>query len=156
MRVGIEAVRPWLQARGGIRPDPKLDEVSGGGRSRFTRLHWRTTAAILIAIKLNDYGFGLNNGEAGDLAREISDGLAISDLDTTRRLIIVRRVRPGGRRQVKASLVPRIMLAEALSVPTIRDGFDGSAALVLDPIGLGRIIWRMTRRQVAEENANAG
>jgi hypothetical protein len=154
--VGVAALKSWI-GRGRLKLDPKNDEASLGGRGVSNRLHWRTVAALLLAVKLNDYGFGLINGEATDTAHRIAEALTISDLCTTEpgRLVIVKRVRIVGRvprRGIEVGHVARRDIARVVTAPVIVDRFTGVGTLVIDPLGIGEVIWRMIK---AREPANA-
>lgn len=154
-RVSVEVLKSWL-ARGRLKLDHRKDEISAGGRSKANRLHWRSVIALLVAVKLNEYGFGLINGEAVEVARRVAGDLAVSDLQsTTGRLVLIRRVLVDGRRSISVGTVARAEIADAVQAPVIVDRFAGVGSLVVDPIGLGAVIWRMIRRQAEEALADA-
>lgn len=153
--IGGEAdtLRSWF-LNGGLALMPPLDEVAEkGGRSH--RLHWRTTVLLLMALKLNDLGFAKKTGEAAMVAGgAFKAGLLIEHFETTDSpLIAVSRESDGTPR---VYLVARDALAGQVEGPTSLDGFEGIGSVLLDPIGFGRIVWRIGWRQVMAEAAAEG
>ena len=147
-----DTLRSWF-LHGGLALMPPLDEVAEkGGRSH--RLHWRSVALLLLALKLNDLGFAKKTGEAALVAGgAFKAGLKLEHFETTDSpLIAVQREADGTPR---VFLVSRDAMAGQIEGPTIRDGFEGIGATLLDPIGFGRIIWRMGWRQVMAETVAA-
>lgn len=149
--IGGEAdtLRSWF-SKGGLAVS-HLDDVSPGG-GRANRLHWRTVAALLIALKLNDYGFSKSGGEAaGAAGAAFTAGLIIRHFESTDGpLVAVDRDADAG---VRVSLINRDGWAGLIETPRALDGFEGIGTLIIDPIGVGRIIWRMAWRQVQAEAA---
>lgn len=148
-----DTLRSWFLT-GGLALAPPYDHVAEkGGRSH--RLHWRTVTALLIALKLNALGFAKKTGEAAGAAGAVfSAGLALEHLETTDSpLIAVNRDAEGG---VRVSLIARDAAAGYVEQPLILDGWSGIGTVLIDPIGLGRIIWRMAWRQVMSEIVASG
>ena len=148
--IGGEAdtLRSWF-LHGGLALMPPLDEVADkGGRSH--RLHWRTVILLLLALKLNAFGFAKKTGEAALVAGgAFKAGLRIEHFETTDSpLIAVQREADGAPR---VFLIARDALAGYVEGPTSLDGFEGIGTILLDPIGFGRIVWRMGWRQVMAE-----
>lgn len=143
-----DTLRSWFLT-GGLALAPPQDVVAEkGGRSH--RLHWRTVTMLLIALKLNAMGFSKKTGEAAGAAGAVfSAGLALEHLETTDSpLIAVNREADGG---VRVSLIERDAAAGYVEQPLILDGWAGIGTVLIDPIGVGRIIWRMAWRQVMSE-----
>lgn len=151
-----DALRAWFNG-GGLALSPPFDTVADkGGRGVGHRLHWRTLSLLLLAIKLNGFGFGLRSGEAAQAAgAAMAAGLDIGHLcSEDSPLIAVEREAEGA---IRVSLVARGAPAAAVEEPRIRDGFDGVGTLLIDPIGIGRVIWRLAIRQAHREvEARAG
>jgi hypothetical protein len=153
--VGVSALKSWI-GRGCLPLDPARDEISAGGRSLANRLHWRSVTALLLAVKLNGYGFGLMNGEATDTAVRLARALRLSDLCTTDpgRLLAVKRVRLDAgspvRRGIEIAHVARRDLLAIVAAPVILDRFTGVGTLVIDPLGIGEVLWRMIRARASD------
>lgn len=132
---------------------PPFDQEGTGGRGGSHRLHWRTVLSLLLVLKLNDFGFGLRNGEAARIAAGVFQaGLELDHLcsDYSPMISVTRE-----RESLRVALIERgTMVAEA-EAPTIRDGMEGVGTLLIDPIGFGRVIWRMAMAQ-AEAEKGAG
>lgn len=153
--IGGEAdtLRSWF-LNGGLALAPPLDEVAEkGGRSH--RLHWRTAVLLLMALKLNDLGFAKKTGEAAAVAGgAFRAGLMIDHFETTASpLIAITREADGSPR---VFLVARDAQSGDIEGPTSLAGFEGIGTILLDPIGFGRIVWRMGWRQVMAEAAAEG
>lgn len=149
-----DSLRPWFNG-GGLALSPPFDEVAErGGRGVSHRLHWRTTVLLLLALKLNAFGFGLKNGEAAQAAGgAFKAGLELAHLcSEDSPLIAVERDAEGN---VRVSLVRRDGEAGLIERPMILDGFAGVGTLLVDPIGLGRILWRIAMRQAAADHVAA-
>lgn len=149
-----DALRAWFNG-GGLALAPPFDTVADkGGRGVGHRLHWRTLVLLLLAIKLNGFGFGLRSGEAAQAAgAAMAAGLDLGHLcSEDSPLIAVEREAEG---MIRVSLVARGAPAGAVEDPSIRDGFDGVGTLILDPIGFGRVVWRLAIRQAHREGEAA-
>lgn len=149
-----DTLRTWFNG-GGLALFPPLDTPSAGGRGRSHRLHWRTAAMLLIAVKLNEFGFGLGSGEAAELAgAAFKAGLTLEDFCSEWGPLIVVERRAG--QAFGVHLVTRYGPVEDVARTAIRDGFEGVGRLVIDPIGIGRIIWRCAMVQLAAEVPEPG
>ncbi len=138
-----DTLRTWFNS-GGLALFPPLDEVAEkGGRGASHRLHWRSVAVLLLAMKLNAWGLGLRSGEAAAAAgAAFTAGLQLEHLcSTAGPLIAVTREADG----VRVALIDR----EA-PVGLVEDR-DAGGSFLVDPIGLGRIIWRCGMAQLRAE-----
>ncbi len=148
--IGGEAdtLRSWF-LNGGLALCPPLDEVAEkGGRSH--RLHWRTTVLLLMALKLNDLGFGKKTGEAALVAGgAFKAGLLVDHFETTDSPLIA--VTRDADSTPRVFLIARDAMAGEVEGPSGLDGFNGIGTVIIDPIRFGRIVWRMGWRQVQAE-----
>jgi hypothetical protein len=130
-----------------------FDQEGTGGRGGSHRLHWRTVLSLLLVLKLNDYGFGLRNGEAAEVAGAVfTAGLELDHLCSEYSPLISVSREAGG---LRVALIERGTMAAEAEAPLMRDGLEGVGTLLLDPIGFGRIIWRMAMAQAALEGEPA-
>lgn len=146
-RLSGGVLRGWL-TRGGVVLDERLDHISiGGGRTRPNRLHWRTAVELLLAVKLNEYGFGLVNGDAAEVAHDAAKGLKVNDLESLAggRVIVIRRARIALRRIVNVDVIQRPEIAEVVRRHNLAAGMMGVGVIVLDPLGLGNVLWRILK-----------
>lgn len=146
-----DALRHWFDV-GGLAYFPPFD-VPGqrGGRGVKARLHWRSVFMLLFCERLKDHGFGMRNGEAAGLAGAVfTAGLNLSHLCTSEGPLISIACFSGGLRLV---LIRRDAGCEDVERHSRDpgDGLEGVGTLIFDPIGFGRIIWRMAMTQAATE-----
>lgn len=144
-----ESVRKWFTLSG-LALAPPLDEVSPGGQGRAHRLHWRTVATLILALRLNRYGFGMRDGEAAMIAgRVFALGLELEHLThTSGPLIAVTRTPEG---EPLVALVSRPNADAAVEGSLSLRGIEQIGTFVVDPIQIGQVLWRMALRQQREE-----
>lgn len=149
-----DTLRAWFNI-GGLALAPPFDHVSKGGRGSSHRLHWRTVVLLLLAIKFSDYGLSLRSGEAAGAAGAVfAAGLDLAHLSSEMSpLISVSRDGDGAAR---VGLVERGAPAGMIEAPLIGEAFEGVGTLLVDPIGIGRVLWRLAINQgLGEEEADS-
>lgn len=137
----------------GLALFPPFDQVANrGGRGMSHRLHWRTLTAFLMTLRLNDLGLGLKDGEAASAAgAAFSAGLELEHLASEDSPLIA--IQRDGSGALRVWLARRDAPAGTVEAPRIRDGLPGVGTVLLDPIGLGRVVWRIAMRQAVAEMA---
>lgn len=141
---------------GGLALSPPFDVVAdSGGRGMSHRLHWRSVTLLLLAMKLQEFGFSVRSGDAARAAGAVfAAGLGLEHLSSENSpLIAVDREGDGS---IRVALIERSAPAGAVEEPRIRDGFPGVGTFLIDPIGIGRVVWKLAIRQAAEAGEVAG
>lgn len=134
-----ETLRSWLKF--GLELDPERDKAEDqGGRSHL--LHWRTVLTLLLALRLNQYGFNKRSGQCVGMAERLASMVELTDLETTGGPMLIAQQTASG---VHVATVDRAWRLDAFESSLSR--FYDSGTLILDPVTFGRVLWRVAMDQ---------